>query len=1094
MQAHVPADPLQFLLYGSPASDAQPEIFGVAPRDVVAFIGAPTPGPGLFVASRSDLEGLLALAGVRSAGGLIADVGVQHVTRKRSDGSGKTEIQTIDLTRTFASGGNFPRLAVRSSYTAPGRLEQGVRAFLRRNPAVWQHLFVGVTDAIFAEIARHATAPDAESAARRLLRQRYAGVSDAIESVRRDAISLARGDGRILILGPSGAGKSLLAKCMHEISGRSGPFQRINCSRIAEGVAEVELFGSVLGAFTGAVDKAGLFEAAHKGTLFLDEVALLSPAVQAKLLCVLDDGVVSRLGNTLQRKVDVRVIAATNADLLKLVDSGDFRFDLYQRLTVSTIRTPALDEHHDDFRFHVDRIWRARAGAAFQANLVKLLLKREGTDEPRRWKGNVRELKNFLDDLYVRANGRPLTREMLRERLRALDGDQDVPRPVTKPKSRPGSESALAWEVQRYMTARGVYQDLEQILRTVVERLAAELSPVAIVRSRTKSVAALAERLQRDWTDDLFRDVRDLCGLRVIFGTEAQKLDLLDLLHRYFEVESGPMPAGHDPKRDPEVAPELCWIRIPANREKELAARFGVEVPRELSRHWAEVQLQLATQAIGAAWRETTFGHLDAPAPASWARDFAEADVALARAHAVFERIRRCTTTYGGFLTREQARHELAILETTLRCVPGDVATAARAGRLALLLGELERARALMEPHAESQHGPLLRDLGVVLCQTHDKHSRTYRRGIDLLERACELSPRDPDAFASLAGAYRRAGDPTRARELYRRALRIDDAFPYAVGGLLELELLDAPGSDLVTVHQPALLRAIERCREQILATAGLPFAYLNLGKFLVLLGNLREGLEAYVEALGAVTAPFMLETSLTSLTSLCRAVCVPPSLEVARRMLAIGRCARFPSAEAAAELAASVPLVGRMLPAPVVLVVGKAGEPSVSVLAALGETLAGGLRGFTGTVASVGDVGRTSGAVAAARGVLSRSGASVVYRQSEVTAFAAAAPATLFDDVLYPTLAPWAELLAAGVKASSVLLLALGDEKRTLPDRRLAQVLGAQVAVLAVGGSPTVAAPNARAASSARGTAAAELVVRDAEELRVLIAKLQHR
>src|SRR5437899_7475013 len=202
----------------------------------------------------------------------------------------------------------------------------------------------------------------------------------------------------VLIGGESGVGKDLIAHLIHQRSSRaSGPFVKINSTAIPENLLESELFGYEKGAFTGATtSKPGKFELADKGTLFLDEIGDIPPAIQVKLLRVLQEREFERLGGTRTIKVDVRLIAATNRDLRAALEEGTFREDLYYRLNVVPIDIPPLREHKEDI-----------------ADLVNLFLSRQSEESERKitgvspealkmlmdhhWPGNVRELQNIME-------------------------------------------------------------------------------------------------------------------------------------------------------------------------------------------------------------------------------------------------------------------------------------------------------------------------------------------------------------------------------------------------------------------------------------------------------------------------------------------------------------------------------------------------------------------------------------------------------------------------------------------------------------------------------------------------------------------------
>ena len=154
----------------------------------------------------------------------------------------------------------------------------------------------------------------------------------------------------VLIVGETGTGKELIARAIHDLSPRStGPYIRVNCGALTESLLESELFGHVKGSFTGAVDnRTGRFEAAHTGSIFLDEINSTSPKLQVKLLRVLQEGEFERVGDNNTKKVDTRIIAATNRDLLDEIEAGRFREDLYYRLNVVPIYLPPLRERRED--------------------------------------------------------------------------------------------------------------------------------------------------------------------------------------------------------------------------------------------------------------------------------------------------------------------------------------------------------------------------------------------------------------------------------------------------------------------------------------------------------------------------------------------------------------------------------------------------------------------------------------------------------------------------------------------------------------------------------------------------------------------------
>ena len=213
-----------------------------------------------------------------------------------------------------------------------------------------------------------------------------------------------------LVLGETGAGKEGIARAVHLLGPRkSRKFVTVNCSAVVETLFESELFGHVRGAFTGATDhKAGLFESADGGTLFLDEVGELPMPVQAKLLRALETGEVQRVGSLQARKVDVRIVAASNRDLRAAMEAGTFRMDLYYRLNVVELRVPALRERREDIPYLVAAFVHEFA-VRFQKPIEGVSPAAERLLMNAPWPGNVRELRNILERACMLAEGRCLT-------------------------------------------------------------------------------------------------------------------------------------------------------------------------------------------------------------------------------------------------------------------------------------------------------------------------------------------------------------------------------------------------------------------------------------------------------------------------------------------------------------------------------------------------------------------------------------------------------------------------------------------------------------------------------------------------------------
>ena len=226
------------------------------------------------------------------------------------------------------------------------------------------------------------------------------GESEPMKHIRDIIAKVAPTDARVLIEGPNGSGKELVARNLHQQSQRSAmPFVEVNCAAIPGELIESELFGHEKGSFTSAIKQhKGKFEQADGGTLFLDEIGDMSLAAQAKVLRVLQERKLSRIGSDKDIEVDVRVIAATNKDLKAEIEKGNFREDLYHRLSVIVVKVPSLDERRDDIPMLIEHFKQKYTEGgkprSFSAEAVKLLREKH-------WPGNIRELDNVVDRLLI---------------------------------------------------------------------------------------------------------------------------------------------------------------------------------------------------------------------------------------------------------------------------------------------------------------------------------------------------------------------------------------------------------------------------------------------------------------------------------------------------------------------------------------------------------------------------------------------------------------------------------------------------------------------------------------------------------------------
>lgn len=294
------------------------------------------------------------------------------------------------------------------------------------------------------------------------------GNAPALNFALQVAEQVAATDLTVLINGESGVGKEVFSQIIHHLSARKhNPFIAVNCGAIPEGTIDSELFGHEKGSFTGAVDaRKGYFEAVNGGTIFLDEVGELPLGTQARLLRVLETGEYIRVGSSKVQRTDVRVVAATNRDLLQQVQAGKFREDLYYRLNTVPIRVPALRDRAEDIHL-LFRKFAADFANKYKTGSIQLDEDAQRVLNEYPWPGNVRELKNMAEQISVLAKDKRITASVLKQFLPPVSPNR---LPVLASTSGSGSEFANEREIL-YKLFFDMKKDVTELKRLFVEMI-----------------------------------------------------------------------------------------------------------------------------------------------------------------------------------------------------------------------------------------------------------------------------------------------------------------------------------------------------------------------------------------------------------------------------------------------------------------------------------------------------------------------------------------------------------------------------------------------------------------------------------------------
>ena len=627
----------------------------------------------------------------------------------------------------------------------------------------------------------------------------------------------------------------------------------------------------------------------------------------------------------------------------------------------------------------------------------------------------------------------------------------------------------LGAQVAEYKEAFPHYQLYAQILEGFLKWAASELAPLAIVQSRPKSITSFAEKAwrKRHQYDDPIHQLTDLCGARVICRTRSEVETMSALVEDRLDIDWENSSDCSQRLRPTEFGYRSVHyiVQIGAGG----IPGFDMEVPPQVLSKSAEIQIRTVVEHAYADFAHDVTYKGAFRLPPSWERELAGVAAALEEADQTFSRIEEkltaYTTNYGAYLTEAELKTELENLEVVLEFDPRNPATAVRLAKLAHVAGDWDKAERVLAPFVEAADPegapqPVLRELGITFCKKYAPGSEEYARGQQYLEVASRPEFQDVDAICSLAGSWKKV-DETKARDLYRRAFEVDPYDTYALGNFLEYELRHNPG--VLRVAGPLIRRAIERCRAHADVGINLPWAYYDMGKFYLLIGEPFKSLDAFAKALTVSGAPFMVETSLRSVELLGSSATQLPGYEWVRLLLLLGLAARFPSEERTEAIRRLATEGFDPIQEPVLVLAGGTDTAVQELISSYAHLVMEGLAGFRGTLLSggttqgvsglAGDVAQTYPGQIRCIGYLPEQVPEIAIRDDDPTRVQEIRTTPSRDFTPLEPLQSWIDLVASGVSPGSVRVLGINGGAIAGAEYRIALALGARVGLVAGSG-----------------------------------------
>lgn len=635
-------------------------------------------------------------------------------------------------------------------------------------------------------------------------------------------------------------------------------------------------------------------------------------------------------------------------------------------------------------------------------------------------------------------------------------------------------DSVLEWikeQVKKYKYVYKRYEEYSKILQQVLEEAARKYAPLAIVNVRTKSISSFAEKTKRKLTPrrDPVNEFTDLCGGRVTTTTPSEVEAICKFIENHFDIDwenSIDVSQRHKPS---EFGYRSVHYIVSFKKGVFPTKDINVSIPKVLfpdkqSQMKAEIQVRTLLEHAWAVFAHDRTYKGSFRIPDKWQREMAAVAALLEEADKSLERIqtglRTYASNYKGYMTEEQIKEEIEMLESILSYENGNVELASRVGQLAVTIGDWQKAIDILSAYVDSKHQPILKTLGIAMCKKYRNNpsSHNYKKGQKYLEAAIEADRNDADAVASLAGTWKGI-DGDKAGVLYSQAFEIDPSDPYPLGNYLVYEILKKKDASIVSILSPVIYSSIKRCQEQIEVGVNIPWAYYSMGMFYLLLKKTYEGLSSYAKAIQLSTSAFMIDTSLATLNKLSLVKEDLPGYDWVKKLELIGRASRFPSEPALKEVKTLATKNCEKIKGPIVIVAGGCDPNIEEMMHSYKGLLIEAFRGFRGTIISGGTTQGVSGLVGDLSERYSEAIHTIGYLPRMIPADATVDKVPLrYKEIRYTEgngftplepLQNWIDIIYSGINPSEVKILGINGGKIASIEYKIALALGAKVALI---------------------------------------------
>lgn len=625
-------------------------------------------------------------------------------------------------------------------------------------------------------------------------------------------------------------------------------------------------------------------------------------------------------------------------------------------------------------------------------------------------------------------------------------------------------------QTNRYKRIYPKYKRYANTLEELLKKIAKKHEIDCLTSTRPKAISSFAEKVVRKGHkySDPVNQLTDLCGGRVITQTQDEVTRFCNLVKEHFTIDWENSVGVEDRLKPTEFGYRSVHYIIQMDPDFDYQEKYNIKVPVSVYGLYAEIQVRTLLEHAWADLYHKWAYKNEFDIPAKMQREMAGISARLEAADNSFsgvqEELKNYYTSYGAYLDSEQLIKEIAKLEITLKYDPENISLLLQLGRAANALEDWDKAIFYLSPFETSKNSNLIRILGTALCKKnkHTPEKTAFLKGQELLLKAGSPPHSDSDALASLAGSWKGINDEE-SNKYYQKAFELDPTDAYPLGNFLESEIMKDQNLSIIGFTKPIIGDAIKRSRSCIQVDVNIPWAYYDIGKLNLILKEPYNSFSAYAKAIDLSTAPFMIETSLNSLTRLKKVQDHIPGYQWMIDLLHLGLYSKFRSESSLQELKKRANDAEKIKPACIVLV-GGSSEAVREQMETYGKLLIEAFKSFSGTIIS----GGTNTGISKLAGDLKKVYPDQIHtigylptnkeehadmdkrRYSELR-FTNGKSFSPLEATQY-----WMDIIASEIEPGNVKLLVINGGKISSAECKLASMLGAKVGILqGSGGAP---------------------------------------